>query len=144
MLISNDPSQILRKANSRNSLLTANVSLSNLNASMSSGTSRRKPPASALTSLFNGNTDENPFSDGYSFFCGKGDLNPIELKIYIPYSDDPETPLEISVKCEAKVEEVIGYTLYEYFNEERSPALDVELCDVVYWNLRIVEDDGSV
>lgn len=71
-------------------------------------------------------------------------MKPIVLKIYIPYSDDPLKPLEISVKQEAKVEDVIGYTLYEYFNEDRVPAIDADLCDIVYWNLRIVEDDGSV
>lgn len=141
-----EPSQLLRKACSRNSLLTANVSMTNLSASFGSNRKpdAKKKPASALTSLFLGSSDENPFSDQYSFFCGKGDMNPIMLKIYIPSSNDPSTPLQITVKRDAKVEEVIGYTLYEYINEGREPPLSENLCDVVYWNLRIVEDDGAI
>ncbi len=71
-------------------------------------------------------------------------MEPIFLKIYVPFSNDPSTPLEIIVKKDAKVEDVIGYALYEYVNEERLPPLEDTMCDVVCWNMRIVEDDGKI
>jgi hypothetical protein len=42
--------------------------MASLSASFASGAAKKVKPASALTNLFNANTDENPFSDGYSFF----------------------------------------------------------------------------
>ncbi|KAJ3396435.1 hypothetical protein HDU92_003057 [Lobulomyces angularis] len=99
---------------------------------------------SALTSLINDKGTENPFANEYGFFCGKGDADAIILKIYIPYSDEPSIPLKISVKRDAKVEECIGYALYEYFNEGRTPILEVDLCDIACWNMRIMDDDGTI
>jgi len=66
----------------------------------------------------------------------------MELMIYLPFSDDPEKPLEIMVKKTATVEDVIGYSLYEYNESERQPPITSEM-DVPYWNMRIVEDDGE-
>jgi len=67
----------------------------------------------------------------------------MELMIYLPFSDDPEKPLEIMVKKTATVEDVIGYSLYEYNESERQPPITSEM-DVPYWNMRIVEDDGEI
>ena len=55
-----------------------------------------------------------------------------------------DTPLDIIVKRDASVEEVIGYTLYEYVEDRRQPVIPQALADVIYWNMRIVEDDGSI
>jgi hypothetical protein len=52
--------------------------------------------------------------------------------------------LNIAVKKEATVEDVIGYSLLEYVSEERQPQIPEDKCSVVYWNMRIVEDDGSI
>ena len=68
----------------------------------------------------------------------------MRLKIYVALEEEPTEPLLISVKRDATVEEVIGYALYEYLNEEREPPVPDELKDVVMWNMRIVEDDGTV
>ncbi len=53
-------------------------------------------------------------------------------------------PLNIAVKNEATVEEVIGYSLFEYVNEKRIPPIPDTRYGVVFWNMRIVEDDGSI
>lgn len=66
------------------------------------------------------------------------------MKIYFPFADNPEVPLSLSIKRDARVEDVIGFALYEYVNVGVEPRLPVEVCDVVCWNMRIVEDDGAV
>ncbi|CAG8473488.1 16_t:CDS:2 [Acaulospora colombiana] len=103
-------------------------------------------PISTLTALIaeKKNKLDNPFAEDYSFFAGKGDLNPITRKIYLPFSTEPTRPMIIVVKRDASVEETIGYTLYQYWDEKREPLLDQKLCDVVQWNMRIVEDDGEI
>src|SRR5690349_7176057 len=68
----------------------------------------------------------------------------MRLKIHVVLDDEPTEPLLISVKRDATVEEVIGYALYEHLQEEREPAVPDELKDVVMWNMRIAEDDGTV
>ncbi|KAJ3209345.1 hypothetical protein HDU67_006261 [Dinochytrium kinnereticum] len=104
-----------------------------------------KATKSALSKLLKEqNTSDNPFAADFSFFSGKGDPDPVKLKIYIPFSNDSEKPLLITTKKEATVEEVIGYSLYEYTNESREPPIPEHLWDVANWNMRIVEDDGSI
>ncbi|KAJ3278834.1 hypothetical protein HK104_001994, partial [Borealophlyctis nickersoniae] len=104
-----------------------------------------KGTVSALTRLINDKSGtDNPFTD-YSFFSGKGNPDAIRLKIYVVLQDaDSPDPLLISVKREATVEEVIGYALYEHCDEGREPPLPDHLKDVIMWNMRIVEDDGTV
>ena len=75
---------------------------------------------------------------------GAGETNPLRLKIYVPFSSEPLKPLFIIVKNEASVEEVIGYSLYEFIKEERQPEIQEDKLSVVFWNMRIVEDDGSI
>eukprot|EP00833_Pecoramyces_ruminatium_P014273 jgi/Orpsp1_1/1188305/evm.model.d7180000063770.1 len=102
-----------------------------------------KPLISNLSQLLKqNNSSSNPFAD-YRFFSGKGDPDSMELMIYLPFSDEPEKPLQIMVKKTATVEDVIGYSLYEYNEAERKPVITSDL-DVPYWNMRIVEDDGEI
>jgi len=102
-----------------------------------------KPFVSNLSQLLKQNTSSsNPFAD-YRFFSGKGDPDSMELMIYLPFSNEPEKPLQIMVKKTATVEDVIGYSLYEYNEAEREPVITSDL-DVPYWNMRIVEDDGEI
>ncbi|CAG8849177.1 13556_t:CDS:1, partial [Racocetra persica] len=96
-------------------------------------------PFSALTALIaeKKNKLDNPFAEYYSSFAGKGDLNPITLRIYLPFSKEPSRPLTIIVKRDANVEEVIGYILYQYWDEKREPLLEKRLCNVYQWNMRM-------
>ncbi|KAI8999440.1 stress-activated map kinase interacting protein 1-domain-containing protein [Gaertneriomyces semiglobifer] len=111
--------------------------------SMRTGTTLK--PASALTMmLLEQSRSNNPFGKDYSYYSGKGDSDPIQLLIYMPISDEPEIPLEVSVMKDATVEEVMGYALFEYWNEGRQPTIPEHLRDVVMWNMRIVEDGGVI
>ncbi|KAJ3078820.1 hypothetical protein HK102_004220, partial [Quaeritorhiza haematococci] len=121
-------------------MLSAN---SSANSSMNAGSVKK--PVSALTSLINDKgAADNPFAADYRYYSGKGDPDPVTLKIYLPFSDEPLKPLVVFVKREASVEDVIGYSLYEYFNEGRKPAVPNNLRNVIYWSMRIVEDDGTI
>ncbi|TPX57994.1 hypothetical protein SpCBS45565_g08095 [Spizellomyces sp. 'palustris'] len=102
-------------------------------------------PLSSLTAMLQlQSRSDNPFSKDYAFFSGKGDPNSIRLKIYMPISDEPDVPLDICVLRDASVEEVMGYTLCEYWSEGRQPMIPEHLRNVIMWNMRIVEDDGSI
>jgi hypothetical protein len=66
------------------------------------------------------------------------------LQIFFPFSTEPDNPLKVIIKRDAIVEEVIGYILYQYIENEREPKLVEGLCQVIKWTLRIVEDDGEI
>ncbi|KAF9580917.1 hypothetical protein BGW38_002247, partial [Lunasporangiospora selenospora] len=106
----------------------------------------RSPPVSLLTSLIaqQKSKDDNPFAEEFLRFAGMGETTPVQLKIYLPASDRPKDPMQVVVRREATVEDVIGYILYQYYNESRVPLLTDEQSTVVQWNLRIVEDDGEI
>ncbi|KAI9092360.1 stress-activated map kinase interacting protein 1-domain-containing protein [Phlyctochytrium arcticum] len=102
-------------------------------------------PLSALSALLRVQSrSDNPFAKDYAFFSGKADQSPIKLKIYMPLSDEPDIPLEVLVTRDASVEEVMGYALHEYWTEGRSPTIPEHLRNVIMWNMRIVEDDGTI
>ena len=104
------------------------------------------PPVSLLTKLIiqQKSREDNPFAEEFLRVAGMGETTPVQLKIYLPNSDKPKDPMQVVVKREASVEDVIGYILYQYYHEGRTPALSDELSTVVQWNLRIVEDDGEI
>lgn len=106
----------------------------------------KPPPVSLLTSLITQQKtkDENPFAEEFLKIAGVGEPNPVQLKIYIPHSDKPKDPMQVFVKREATIEDVIGYILYQYYHEGRTPQLNDDQSTVVQWNLRIVEDDGEI
>ena len=64
--------------------------------------------------------------------------------MYIPYSSQPLVPLEVAIKPEATVDEVIGFALYEYTETGRTPALLEPLKNLSSWQLRIAEDEGII
>ncbi|KAF9977372.1 hypothetical protein BGZ73_006242 [Actinomortierella ambigua] len=88
--------------------------------------------------------DENPFAEEFLWVAGMGEMSPVQLKIYLPSSDKPLDPMQVVVKRDATVEDVIGYILYQYYSEGRRPPLNEEQSTVVRWTLRIVEDDGEI
>lgn len=65
-------------------------------------------------------------------------------------------PLQLCIKKDLTVEDVIGYALFEYHKEgilfilsffdieARKPFIPRDMRDIVIWNLRMVEDDGEV
>ncbi|KAK5673100.1 Component of a membrane-bound complex containing the Tor2p kinase [Batrachochytrium dendrobatidis] len=100
---------------------------------------------SALSAMMDKKSSKiNPFAQTYAIFSGKSDGNPMRLQMFLPFSQDPLKPLFVSVKQDASVEEVIGYTLFEYFDAARQPILPESAWLISNWNLRIVEDDGTI
>jgi hypothetical protein len=104
----------------------------------------------------------NPFAKDYSFVSGKSEQGPITLKIYFPASNfnavgsqtnldaaasGARKALQVVIKRDATVEEVIGFSLYCYVEDKRLPSITAKDClysVVAAWNLRIVEDDGQI
>lgn len=87
----------------------------------------------------------------YRLFSGKGELTPVTLKLYIPYSPR-SSPFEIIINRlpkppsgdrgnkETTVAEAIGFALYKYIEDKKEPTLRVDLCDINQWTLRMVDD----
>ena len=63
------------------------------------------------------------------------------LKIWLPFSENKKKPMEVVVKRDASVEDVIGYALYQYIDDGRAPE---PLPSLEAYSLRIVEDDGII
>lgn len=105
-------------------------------------------PISALTQLLQAKAREaaNPM-EPFRLFSGKGELTPITLKLYIPYSRS-SSPFEIIINQFPKqsgnrqttVAEAIGFALYKYIEDKKEPPLKDELCDINQWTLRMVDD----
>jgi SAPK-interacting protein 1 (Sin1), middle CRIM domain len=91
-----------------------------------------------------GKAAENPFAEEYSFVSGKGETSPTMLCVYLPFCSEPDKPVNITVRSDALVEEVIGFLLYQYIEQKKTPKLEPEMCDVVRWVLRIAEEDGEI
>jgi hypothetical protein len=62
--------------------------------------------------------------------------------MFLPFSSMGR--IEITVKKDANVQEVIGYTLYEYVNREGNPPIPLSLYDTSLWSIRIAEEDGTI
>ncbi|CAG7983995.1 unnamed protein product [Penicillium salamii] len=110
-------------------------------------------PVSLLTSQLKARkrAPSNPV-DKFVVLSGRGQEDALCLKIYAPFSSDPEDPLDLPVTRESKlaeqpapvtVAETIGLALWKYSADSRGPALGREKLTVNRWTLRMV-DDGEV
>ncbi|KAJ5113702.1 hypothetical protein N7456_002236 [Penicillium angulare] len=88
----------------------------------------------------------------FMVLSGSGQGDPLYLKIYLPFSSDPEEPLDLPLMRESKlsdhpaavtVAEAIGLALWKYSADSRTPKLEREKLTVNHWTLRMV-DDGEV
>jgi hypothetical protein len=119
---------------------------------------RVKPRISVQQSLLTSSlaaqssSPDNPFSELYASVAARGQESR-SLCVYFPYSKTPHKPMELIVQPDAIVEEVIGFSLWTYWEEKWKPDLDSDCDDeemkktrlsAVCWNLRIAEDDGEV
>lgn len=108
-------------------------------------------PVSALTMLLKAKEREaaNPM-ETYRLFSGQGELTPVTLKLYIPFSRS-SSPFEVIINRlpkqqegdrnrETTVAEAIGFTLYKYIEDKKEPALTEEQCDINRWTFRMVDD----
>lgn len=85
---------------------------------------------------------ENPLEE-YIFAAGKAERAPLKLKMYMPSSDQPRKPWQVIVRTDVNVSNAIGFALYCYMEEKRTPELKPDMCNANKWTLRIVEDDGE-
>ncbi|KAJ5172833.1 hypothetical protein N7492_005426 [Penicillium capsulatum] len=85
----------------------------------------------------------------FMVLSGKGQEDSIYLKIYVPFSSDPEDPLDLPLTRESKlaeqpapvtVAETIGLALWRYSEDTRDPSLGRDKLIVNRWTLRMVED----
>lgn len=94
-----------------------------------------------------------PF-DQFASLSGQGDPDPIRLRIYAPFSTDPENPFEVLIRRNIQeadgsirpvaVAELIGLSLWRYHGEKREPPIPADKLNVNWWTLRMVEEGGEV
>jgi hypothetical protein len=128
------------------------------------GTPQGTPKLSALAMMLKPTEQDgdgpmgNPFARYVSVPPPSGSSVPsLDLEIYFPLSREPSKPLRVVVRKEVTVEELIGWSLHQYLEEDRVPGLeeghergpnrsmDPEVWySTAGWALRMVEDDGEV
>ncbi|KAJ5666711.1 hypothetical protein N7462_011120 [Penicillium macrosclerotiorum] len=82
----------------------------------------------------------------FMVLSGSGQGDPLYLKIYVPFSSDPEEPLDLPLAeqpAPVTVAETIGLALWKYAEDARDPSLERGKLTVNRWALRMV-DDGEV
>ncbi|KAI9675418.1 MAG: hypothetical protein M1817_001322 [Caeruleum heppii] len=109
-------------------------------------------PVSALSLAINARRTKaaSPF-ERFATFSGKGDPNPLALKIYAPFSEKPTTPFEMLIRRSIRedgsgerkvtVVDAIGLSLWRYAEDNLVPPLTGERMTVNRWTLRMVEDE---
>jgi hypothetical protein len=85
----------------------------------------------------------------FAVLSGKGLTDALNIRLYVPFSSDPEDPLDLPLARESKlaeqpapvtVTEAIGLALWRYAEERREPPIEREKLTVNRWTLRMVED----
>lgn len=96
---------------------------------------------------------KNPV-DFFARLSGKGALNPVNIRIYAPFSKLPDKPFEMPLQrtvpndstgedLSVTVADTVGLALWRYHEEGLSPPVASHKLDVNRWTFRIV-DDGEV
>ena len=93
---------------------------------------------------------KNPV-EAFARLSGKGALDPLNIRIYAPFSESPNKPFEMpllkTVQAtdsgevpQVTVADAIGLSLWRYREEGLKPPIDESKCNVNLWVLRMVED----
>jgi hypothetical protein len=106
------------------------------------------PPVSALTRALKAKNKapESPF-DRFATMSGKGEANPLYIKIYAPFSSKPSKPYEILLRRIPNggglvtVAEAIGLALYRFGEDKLDPPIAGVKMNVNRWNFRMVDDE---
>ncbi|KAA1112467.1 hypothetical protein PGTUg99_014862 [Puccinia graminis f. sp. tritici] len=104
-----------------------------------------------LTAQSASSSGDNPFRCFYALLASK-ERNALKISLYYPFSKEPSKPIKSSMKADVCVEEVVGFALWNYVEENREPKLGeikncpdgLDLHETFAWCLRLVEDDGEV
>ncbi|KAJ7054461.1 stress-activated map kinase interacting protein 1-domain-containing protein [Mycena amicta] len=97
----------------------------------------------------------NPFAELYAAVSGRGEGAQTNVQVYVPSARAPRgQAMDLSVRKDATVEEVIGFALWTYWEEGWLPKLDEGIendedkkatrLSAVGWTMRIAEEDGEV
>lgn len=101
-------------------------------------------------------SSSNPFEEYYAAISGRAEGESKMVAVYFPKATKPMGQvMELNVRKDAMVEEVLGHALYKYWEEGWLPKIDEGLegeedprwstiCSAVGWILRIAEEDGEV
>ena len=101
-------------------------------------------------------SSSNPFAELYSAISGRAESESEVVRVFFPMAREPSNrPMELNVRKDATVEEVLGYALWTYWEEGWLPKVDEGLsgeedpkwdtrCSAAGWILRIAEEDGEV
>lgn len=98
-------------------------------------------------------TPRNPV-EAFARLSGKGVLDPLYIRIYAPFSQDPDKPFDMLMlknvqdndsgeKPLVTVADAIGLALWRYREEGLEKPIDDSKLNVNHWTLRMV-DDGEV
>ena len=116
-----------------------------------------RPLQSSLTAMLaSSGANANPFSELYGAISGRAETASMNLTVFFPHAHVPSgKPMVLNVRKDATVEEVIGHSLWSYWEEGWLPRLDEGLSgeddlkwaatlSAVGWIMRIAEEDGEV
>ena len=116
-----------------------------------------RPVKSALTAMLaKTSSSTNPFEEYYAAISGRAEEDSETVAVYFPKATKPMGQvMEVNVRKDATVEEVLGHALYRYWEEGWLPKIDEGLegeedpkwstiCSAVGWVLKIAEEDGEV
>ncbi|KAH6687242.1 stress-activated map kinase-interacting protein, partial [Plectosphaerella plurivora] len=94
-----------------------------------------------------------PF-EKYANLSGQGENNPIAVRIFPAFSNDPETPYEVLIRRmvhhgeggdrPVTVADLIGLSLWRYIDSKRGPPIPSDKWNTNWWALRMVEEDGEI
>lgn len=93
---------------------------------------------------------KNPV-EKFARLSGKGVLDPLNIRIYAPFSEFPNKPFEMPLqravqdsesgeKPQVTVADAIGLSLWRYFEEGLKPPIQIAKLNVNRWTLRMIED----
>jgi target of rapamycin complex 2 subunit MAPKAP1 len=98
----------------------------------------------------------NPFTEFYAAISGRAETESTYVSVFFPRAKKPAgRVMELNVRKDASMEEVLGFALWNYWEEGWLPQLDEGLSgeddpqwpvvlSAVGWILRIAEEDGEV
>ncbi|GJC86551.1 target of rapamycin complex 2 subunit sin1 [Colletotrichum liriopes] len=94
-----------------------------------------------------------PF-EAFAALSGQGENNPIAVRIYPAFSDNPAKPFEVPIRRmvhhgeggdrPVTVADLIGLALWRYNEEKRQPPIPADKANINWFTLRMVEEDGEV
>jgi hypothetical protein len=111
-----------------------------------------RPQNSTLTAvLASSGHSTNPFAELYAAISGRAETASMNVRVFFPHAHQPPgRAMDLNVRKDATVEEVIGFALWSYWEEGWLPKLDEgqsgedETKSAVAWIMRVAENDGEV